>query len=334
MTDPFIEQPAAWPTDRFRPADTIARVPKLFKIVIKISPSAVWGSLGCSVYWVGKVEPVTGALLVDASELTRRVRNKARQLGARLVGITDVDRLAAAPKGHRPEDFLPGARSVIVLGLPILPIYARYPEFMRGSDKVPEELPLKPKEFSEETFRPRLAIADHVYRRCAYELLNLELQRISFYAALQLEELGYRCIYLPTSYGSTFSWNMSNPRPNYMGPFSFRHAAVAAGLGELGLNNLLLTPQYGPLQRLVAVITTAELKADALKHRRLCLAEKCRLCIEACPGQCFGETVQYDCGGVPVRVAAMDKSRCSVPCTRQCLFKCPLGLKGTANSYQ
>ena len=33
------------------------------------------------------------------------------------IGITDVERLSGAPEGHRPTDILPGAKSVIVMGV-------------------------------------------------------------------------------------------------------------------------------------------------------------------------------------------------------------------------
>ena len=53
--------------------------------------------------------------------LTLEVKKYPREnLGARLVGVASVDRFAGAPKGHRPDDLLPDAQAVIVVGLPIL----------------------------------------------------------------------------------------------------------------------------------------------------------------------------------------------------------------------
>jgi len=280
-------------------------------------------------------------------DLADDLKSYARSQGAQLVGIAGVERFVGAPKGHWPEDFLPGARSVVVLGLPVLSAYASYPEFMKGSEKVPESInqrrpnpegaPLDT-EKTTVTYRTRYAIANHVYRRCAYEFLNMELQRLSLYAALYLENHGHPSIYMPTAYGSTFTWNMRAPRPNFMGPFSHRHAAVAAGLGRFGLNNLVLTPQYGPLQRFVSVITTAELTSDPLMEEDVCLGEKCSVCREQCPNECFAnELEEYDCGGAAVRVWKMDKGRCGKYddakrrcCQRECWFKCPLALRGTA----
>ena len=41
-----------------------------------------------------------------------------------------------------------------------------------------------------------------------------------------------------------------------------RHAATRAGLGEFGYKNALLTPQFGPRQRINSVLTDAELAPD------------------------------------------------------------------------
>ncbi|NIM69365.1 MAG: hypothetical protein GTO48_02660, partial [Xanthomonadales bacterium] len=50
------------------------------------------------------------------------------------------------------------------------------------------------------------------------------------------------------------------PHPD--GIVSLRVAGVAAGLGELGHSKLLLTPQFGPRQRVFVVLTDAELEPD------------------------------------------------------------------------
>lgn len=66
-----------------------------------------------------------------------------------------------------------------------------------------------------------------------------------------------------------------------VGFLSFKHAAVSCGMGEIGKNNLLLTPAFGPHQRLCAVITEAELAPDPMREFHLCTG--CGKCIDACP---------------------------------------------------
>lgn len=65
------------------------------------------------------------------------------------------------------------------------------------------------------------------------------------------------------------------------GFLSLKHAAMSCGLGEIGKNNLLLTPEFGPHQRLCAIITEAELEPDPRQDFDLC--KGCSKCVEACP---------------------------------------------------
>jgi epoxyqueuosine reductase QueG len=67
-----------------------------------------------------------------------------------------------------------------------------------------------------------------------------------------------------------------------LGHLSLKHAAVSCGLGSIGRSNLLLTPEFGPHQRLAAVITTAPLEPDPRRELDLCL-HGCRRCEQACP---------------------------------------------------
>lgn len=71
------------------------------------------------------------------------------------------------------------------------------------------------------------------------------------------------------------------PQTRVLGHLSHKHAAVSCGLGEIGRSNLLLTPEFGPHQRLCAVITEAELEPDPPKDLKLCRA--CDRCANACP---------------------------------------------------
>jgi len=62
--------------------------------------------------------------------------------------------------------------------------------------------------------------------------------------------------------------------------------AIDAGLGELGRNGLLLTPQFGPRQRIAKVYTDLPLVPDKpidFGLQRFC--ETCQACAHACPVQ-------------------------------------------------
>jgi epoxyqueuosine reductase len=62
--------------------------------------------------------------------------------------------------------------------------------------------------------------------------------------------------------------------------------AELAGLGQIGFNNLLLTPEFGPRVLIAAVITDALLEPDKKNELTLCLESKgisCKKCADACP---------------------------------------------------
>ena len=65
------------------------------------------------------------------------------------------------------------------------------------------------------------------------------------------------------------------------GHLSLKHTAVSAGMGEIRCNNLLLTEEFGPHQRLGAIVTEAELAPDTRRELKLC--KECKKCENACP---------------------------------------------------
>jgi reductive dehalogenase len=67
--------------------------------------------------------------------------------------------------------------------------------------------------------------------------------------------------------------------------------AIDAGLGELGRNGLLLSPEYGPRQRLCKVFTDLPLVPDQpvdFGIRSFC--ETCHACAQACPA----DAIRFD----------------------------------------
>ncbi len=193
--------------------------------------------------------------------LTAEVKAFAMAEGAELVGVAPADRFVEAPAGHKPEDILPGARSVIVFAFLML----------------------------ESTFmspNPRV----YVLR---YHQLREMSQNSGYKVCHFLERRGHYAANLPATAPMTVEDKI------LFADFSYRHAAVQAGLGEIGWNQLLVTPKYGPRVWLMAVITTAALTPDPPFQEMVCLREKCNLCIEQCPQKALTP-------GQPT-----DKSRCT-----------------------
>jgi epoxyqueuosine reductase QueG len=58
-----------------------------------------------------------------------------------------------------------------------------------------------------------------------------------------------------------------------------------------GVNNLILTPDYGPYVRLVPVITSASLRPERPLTEDICVLEKCLKCVKACPARALENSV-------------------------------------------
>ena len=189
------------------------------------------------------------------------VKAKARALGADLVGIAagaTLDRFPPDPR--RPQTptriTVEDSRSVIVLARRLLTGTTRLP----GSND-------RHKQYSTE-----LVLSD---------LEDIELKLVYF-----LEEHGFPSLTVPPMH---FDPRQYDPSGDTRGPLSLPHAAVEAGLGTLGLNLMLLTPEYGPRVILGAVLTHCALEPDRPLTTPLCPGETCGRCLLACPADAIGQ---------------------------------------------
>jgi len=182
------------------------------------------------------------------SALTLQVRELAMRLGADIVGIASVDALnTKAPVGHRPEDTLPRAQTVVCLGMKTLDSVFQSPN-------------------------PRVARTSYVY-------LHRRLNDMGWEVASFLEGEGFAA--LPIT--SDVPIDMIEKR-GLWGDISHRHVAEVAGLGKIGKSQLLLTPQFGARVRLTSIVTTALLESDKEADRQVC-PQECNLCIDSCPAK-------------------------------------------------
>ena len=71
--------------------------------------------------------------------------------------------------------------------------------------------------------------------------------------------------------------------------------AIDAGLGELGRNGLLITPQFGPRIRLCKVLTNLPLEPDkSIDFGLQEFCENCKKCLENCPADAISEDKTTD----------------------------------------
>jgi epoxyqueuosine reductase QueG len=89
-------------------------------------------------------------------------------------------------------------------------------------------------------------------------------------------------------------------------------AMYLAGIGTLGLNCCILTPEFGPRFKVTSIITDCPLPAGEPMEREMCT--DCRLCVDNCPiGAIDGEGWKN-----PFACA-------SYGCCGTCMAICPVG---------
>ena len=92
-------------------------------------------------------------------------------------------------------------------------------------------------------------------------------------------------------------------------------AAVACGLGEIGWSKMLLTPDFGPLQRVAFLFTDAEFDEYDELYNGPPLCRKCGACVRECPGGCIpainsGKKITVDLDGKILEWGDIDMWRC------------------------
>ncbi len=115
--------------------------------------------------------------------------------------------------------------------------------------------------------------ADHsLYGYHLYKVVSPAVDSIAWHLARSIQEWGYSALPIPTS-----QYRAPGERSAI---FSHKLAAHLAGLGWIGKNCLLITPQFGPRVRLASVLTDCPLEAGQRMDDR---CGHCRECIDACP---------------------------------------------------
>lgn len=176
--------------------------------------------------------------------------------GVDLVGVAPVERFSSLPEANRPSAFLPEARSVIVLGSQLFEVLTRK---LTARGKVGG---VTPRDFF----------------NAHNETVGRDLVQTAYRLARFLTNQGYPSI------------NVGQDLTDYrtiISVFPFKFAAVQAGLGTLGKNGLLLTPEYGPRVKLSAVLTEAPLAADSVIGKDMC--GDCDICFKVCPSGALKE---------------------------------------------
>src|SRR6476620_10216845 len=177
------------------------------------------------------------------------VKGRAHLLGADLVGIASAATLNAFPPDPRwpqtPERISPYCKSVIVL-------VQRIPA---GAFRCKSNVPVQ--------------YIDMLVLR--------KMDKVAYRLAEELEDAGHPAF---VTAAQETDWNYK--RASY-GRLSTRHLGVEAGLGTLGLEVNILTPESGPRIYLTGILTELELEADQPITEQVCIGESCSRCLHSCP---------------------------------------------------
>lgn len=197
--------------------------------------------------------------------LTAKVKECAYGIGADLVGVAPISRFKNAPIMMSPQGILPTATNVVVCA-----IHHLDEAIELGGEAHPQ------------------IIGPYSIQY----VMNLKLDYIAFRVARYLDSLGYEAVPIAAS-------NIWRYRPfadltaTFAPDMSHIYAATCAGLGQLGWHGLTMSPEYGPRNRFISVITNAPLCPTPLyDETKLC--DMCGECINHCPTDAY----RKECNGV------------------------------------
>lgn len=229
-------------------------------------------------------------------ELKKALKDKCRAMDIPLFGVAGVGRWENPPfepwmpEQFYPQSIFPEAKSVVVIGLPV--------------------------------HLPVIESAPSIWYRELYRTVNSLLDQYTYRIAGYLNECGYPSVFVPRDGYTGIDVLLEKP----VAFFSHRHAAFLAGLGNFGLNNMLLTPQYGPRVRFGSVLTAADLPSDPLMKDELC--NRCMACVRMCPASALKDEGDYPRSVTDKRAcaenSAMLEKRHLAPCGI-CVKVCPIG---------
>jgi ferredoxin len=205
--------------------------------------------------------------------IKQKITDYAKMRGADLVGFSSIERFRDLPREKNPLTIFPETKTVIGLGFRVL----------RGMLRGIEE---------GSTF--------YHYTTLGIELLeDVYMPDIMLEMCSKIEDMGYIGVPQKKTQLLMDDEDNTNPEMNYQDIYrntrqtqlDFTYAALACGLGELGMSGTILTDEFGPFQRFCFILTDAIIDEDKLYKPHLC--DKCGLCAGACPGHALGQEESY-----------------------------------------
>ncbi|GBC60807.1 epoxyqueuosine reductase [Desulfonema ishimotonii] len=227
----------------------------------------------------------------NINDLVRLINDKAKAFGADLAGVASVEDLKRSPS-HEISEKMPefnGVGTEDAEGRKCGVV--KWPEGARSAIVIAVEHPSEKPEM--DWWVTDASVGNTAGNR-------LLMGTVSKLAAWLEKEQGIQCFKLP--------YHIER------GGVYMKDAAVLAGLGCIGKNNILITPQYGPRLRLRVMLTDADLPSAGAIDFDPC--EDCPVfCRMACPQDAFAEQVyvaeEYGQEELPGRSGVYNRLSCN-----------------------
>jgi epoxyqueuosine reductase len=224
--------------------------------------------------------------------LKRLIKQKALKEGAAIVGFASVSRWEEYKETASifyPRNVYPFAKTVVVLGIPIL--------------------------------IPMLETTPSIVYSELYNTTNRLLDEIAYELSVYISGKNVRTAFFPRDGYGDISVLVKQPAAS----FSHVLAGKYAGLGTIGFNHTLLTKEFGPRVRLVSILIDADLEPDDMQDKDLCT--HCGVCGKCCPTNAFldiGKPIAYmnkhKCARYHEKLREKHRYPCGV-----CIKVCPVG---------
>jgi ferredoxin len=250
------------------------------------------------------------------------IRRYAKEAGADLCGFGDLARFEGVPDEMDPCHVFPDAKSMICLafrmprgvqrGIEEGTQFYQYPSLAYGgiNESYAPSVLYDVGKFIEDQGYEAMLYRNTGARGSVSDMDGTPGNTLSPEEQIVYQQTGSRTAHHRTvQYTQAVSEGQTAPDLQ----FHFRLAAVACGLGEIGWSKMLLTPQYGPMQRFAFIFTDAPIEPDPMYDGKpICL--RCMACVRECPGQCLSkqESVKVTIGDKIMEWARLDEWRCYV----------------------
>ena len=207
------------------------------------------------------------------------IKTKAKELGASICGIGNIELFKGDDPQHNPYSILPNAKCIIGFGI-----------------KVPRGLFATMESKTQYYNYANLGVKyiDESFAEIFLLKMGAMIENAGYDACLQRSVPGFRVKgdkstnpEVARIYELQFASPVEDGKPVPDVIIDYNKAAYVCGLGKEGLHGKVIAPKYGTFMRFVYIITDMPLELDEPFQDNLC--DNCGICKNACPGNAISD---------------------------------------------